>query len=132
MSSAEPWLDARAILEGAALGVPIEWPNELEVAPGEALWIRVDMVGDSLQPIEMGPNGMWLEDGTLFVDIFAPAGHGTLDARYLAKRITNLFRGLGPRAVRWRRATLGQGAEVDARASKWWCLPVTISYEMQD
>lgn len=132
MSSANPWLDARALLEAANLGVSIEWPNEIQVEPGEATWLKVDMTGDSLRPIEMGPNGKWLEEGALLIDIYAPAGHGTLQARMLAKRITSLFRGLGPRVVQWRRASLSTGDKVEDRGGNWWVMQIAISYEMQD
>ncbi|WP_419900648.1 phage tail terminator-like protein [Roseomonas sp. USHLN139] len=133
MSSPGPWLDARAILEAADLGVPIEWPNELPVDPGEAMWLRVDMVGDSFRPIEMGPTASWSEEGELFVDVLVPKGHGTADARRMAERIAKLFRRLGPRKVVWGRGSIGLGADDEnGKASTWWCLPLSLGYRVQD
>lgn len=137
MSSVAPWDQARALIEGASLGVPIEWANEVRPAltpdPDgyRPTWIAVDMAADDLAPIEMGPNGAFQEEGYLVVRIFTPRNAGTRDARILAKTIANLFRGRPSGPVIWGRASLGEGT-TDDTDGMWWLMTIHVDYRYQD
>lgn len=141
MSSPVPWNDARAILSAATLhladGTPLpagrlSWPNELFDKPEPpAFWAAVEMTGDDLGPIEAGGNGTWQEEGRLYVHLFTPAGFGTDDARAVGKQIAGLFRGLGPRAVNYERASIGAG-QTDDTDGTYWLMSVTVDWHYQD
>lgn len=132
MSSYAPWDDARARLEGAGLGVPIAWPNEPFGLPNPpSIFISVDMTGNVLAPIEMGPNGGWQEDGELLVEIYTPVGGGSADARTLAKRIVNIFRALPPAPTTYHGASLGSGRSEDIDGN-WWRFSIRVDYRYQD
>ena len=132
MSSPVPWDDARAILTawGLAAGVEIRWPNEPFTVPA-GLYASFGMVGDMLEPIELGPAGAWSESGFLEVTLHVPTGHGTRPARVHAKDVANLFRGRASGPVTYHRGSLGDGAP-DDNDSAWWCLPVVIDYRYTD
>lgn len=129
MSSLAPWTDAKTLLTNAALGVPIQYPNDgtwVEPDPSAGLWLSVQMTGDVLFPIELGANA-WQEEGRLFVHVMSPAGTGTEAARTLAKSVANVFRGLGPRLVVYKSASIGSGVFADPEGV-WWSLAVTIDW----
>lgn len=138
MSSLAPFDDARTLLNAAALGVTIHWPNDFtftEPAPLDAsdnavLWLAVDCTGQALDPVDIGAN-VWQEEGTLYVNVMAPAGTGSDDARTLAKNVANVFRNLGPRNVVYLGASIGTGV-IEELNGKWWCLPVSIDWRYQD
>lgn len=135
MSSLTPYADARALLKAASLVPPanIAWQNEPFQEPSgdpAALWLAVECVGTVLDPIEMG-GGAWQEEGTLYVHVMVPAGSGTDAARTLAKQVANTFRGLGPRPVIYRGASIGNSAPSDPQGI-WWGLTVTVDWIYQD
>lgn len=133
MASPEAWLDARRRLEAAALGVPIEWPNEAFTAPteGDRLHLVVEIAGDVAQPAEMDPAGIWLEEGTLYVHVLIAAGRGSLRPRVLAKHVVGLFRGLPAGPMLYRRASIGAGHRPE-KDGEWWCLTASIDWVWQD
>lgn len=132
MSSPAPWDDAVARLMAAGLGLPIEWPNEAFARPDPATtWLQADMTGDVLEPIEMGPNGVWQEEGFLQVHIHVPRNQGTRGAREIAKTIANLFRGLPTGPIVYGRASIGSG-DVQEPDGMWWRLTIHIDYRYQD
>jgi hypothetical protein len=126
--SPEPWNDARARLEGAALPFPIEWPNEAFTAPDLAAWLSVEAEGDVLEPIELG-HGAWEERGTFLVHVIVPLGTGSATARQVAKDIANIYRGVVGYTV-YRRASIGAG--VPSEDGKWWVLTVTVEWTYTD
>lgn len=131
--SPEPWADMRGRIEAADLGVPISWPNEPftqpDGAPG-AYYLSVEAHGDLLAPIELGIGG-WQEEGRIFIYISVAADSGTMDARVLAKRITNVFRFHGPNPTIYGAAAIGGGTPDDTEGL-WWSMVVTIDYKYQD
>lgn len=135
MSSLAPYADARSLLEAANL-VPaanVAWQNEPFQEPaGDPAppWLAVECVGHVLQPVELG-GGVWQEEGTLYVHVMVPAGSGTDTARTLAKQVANVFRGLGPRQVIYRGASIGNSAPTDPQGI-WWGLTVTVEWVYQD
>lgn len=139
----EPWDQARALIEGANLGVPIEWPNEgrppldPDANGYRPTWLQVDMAPENLAPIEMGPNGAYQEEGYLVVRIFTPRNAGSRDARILAKTIANLFRGLPSGPVIWTRSSLSEGSAQDPDGAHvtdgmWWLMTLHLDYRYQD
>jgi hypothetical protein len=131
MSSLAPYDDALALLQGANLGVPIKLPNTPWTNPSPpALWIDFEIIGDSLNPIELN-GGAWQEEGRVFCHIVSPVNKGSRDARTLAKTVANVFRGLGPRNVVYLGASIGLGLSPDP-SEAWWTLTVMIDYRYQD
>lgn len=127
--SPEPWNDARARLEAAALGHPIEWPNERFVTPSPPRpWLSVQADGDVLEPIEIGP-GAWEERGTLYVHVMVPAGTGSTTARQIAKDVANIYRGAAGYTV-YRRASIGAG--VPDENGLWFVTTVSIDWTYTD
>lgn len=126
--SPTPWADARARLEAAALGYPIEWPNEPFSTPDLSLWLSVEAEGDVVEPIELGP-GAWEERGVFMVHVCAPLGTGSATARQVAKDIANIYRGVNGFTV-YRRASIGAGASTED--GRWWVLTVTIDWTYTD
>jgi len=107
--SPEPWTDARNRLTSAALGYPIEWPNEAFTAPEFSTWLSVEAEGDILEPIELG--------------------NGSLAARQIAKDIANIYRGVNGFTV-YRRAVIGSGSPTED--GKWWVLTVNVDWNYTD
>lgn len=132
MSSPVPFNDARARLQAADLGgYTFEWPNEPFTAPSPAsLWFAVDMTSDMLEPIELG-GGVWVESGTLMVDVIVPLNWGTDVARTAAKAVADAFRGVTSGSLRYRTASIGSGGK-DPERGKYWIMTVRVSWEYQD
>lgn len=138
MSSLVPWDDAIALLTAANLqyngsAIPIQQSNMNFVQPEPpSMFLSVEMAGQSLAPIELGEtHSVWEEKGQLYVHVVVPSGFGSRDARDMAKQIANIYRGLGPRNVVWRRATIGIGGTSDDNGS-WWGLTIAVDYSYQD
>lgn len=138
MSSLIPWQDAIAILNAANLSLrgtvlTRQESNVNFVQPEPPfMFLSVEMAGESLAPVELGPtHSVWEETGQLYVHVVVPSGTGSEDSRSMAKQIAELFRGLPPRDVVWRRAMIGLGATSDDDGS-WWSLTVGIEYSYQD
>lgn len=132
MSSPIPFDDARARLQAASLGGwTFEWPNEPFTVPKpDSVWLAVDMSSDTLAPIELG-GGMWVEEGTLMVDIIVPIGWGTDVARTTAKAIADTFRGITTGSLSYISASIGSGGR-DPEHGKYWIMPVRVSWRYQD
>lgn len=131
MSSPAPYLDARAKLTAAGLGVPIEWENEpFETPDPPGLFLSVAITGDLIAPIELG-GGAWSETGRLYVAVIVPAFSGTDDARSMAKRVASVFRDLGPQDVVWMGGSIGAGHTSDP-AGVYWQLDVVLDYRYVD
>lgn len=131
MSSLIPFDDARTKIIAANLGVPIAWPNTTFKKPNPvALWLHVDSTSHTLDPVELS-GGVWQEEGTLYVDVFAPTGTGTDAARALAKSVSNIFRGQYGGPVIYLGGSIGNGsvAETDGM---WWVITVTVQWRYQD
>jgi hypothetical protein len=126
--SPEPWSDARARLEAAALPYPIEWPNEPFTTPDLAPWLSVEAEGDVLEPIELG-GGAWEERGTLMVHVCIPLGTGSATGRQIAKDIANIYRGVNGLTL-YRRASIGAG--VPTEDGRWWVITVTLEWTYTD
>ena len=96
MSSPTPWADMRGRLEAAQQAglVPmIQWPNEIFTRQPGQPFLEVDGIGDVAEPVELGPNGQWNEDGTLHVQVYVPRGTGSTHARQIAERVVRLLNG---------------------------------------
>lgn len=130
--SPEPWADARSRLEAAALGYPIEWPNEPFAAPDLSPWLSVQAEGDMLEAIEMHQAGAWEERGVFAVHVLVPLGTGSLLARQIAKAIANIYRAAAqtPAFTIYRRAAIGDGRP--SEDGKWWVLTVTVDFVFTD
>jgi hypothetical protein len=126
--SPDPWSDARARLEAAALPYPVEWPNEPFTTPDLAPWLSVEAEGDVLEPIELG-GGAWEERGTLMVHVCIPLGTGSALGRQIAKDIANIYRGVNGLTL-YRRASIGAG--VPTEDGRWWVLTVTLEWTYTD
>jgi hypothetical protein len=126
--SPEPWTDARDRLTAAALGYPIEWPNEAFTAPEFSTWLSVEAEGDILEPIELG-NGAYEERGVFIVHVLVPLGTGSLAARQIAKDVANIYRGVNGPTI-YRRAVIGSGSPTED--GKWWVLTVNIDWNYTD
>jgi|LakMenEpi05Aug10_1017310.scaffolds.fasta_scaffold08665_1 hypothetical protein len=126
--SPEPWTDARNRLTAAALGYPIEWPNEAFAAPEFSTWLSIEAEGDILQPIELG-NGAYEERGVFIVHVIVPLGTGSADARQVAKNIANIYRGVNGFTT-YTRAVIGSGSP--SEDGKWWVLTVNVDWNYTD
>jgi hypothetical protein len=126
--SPEPWTDARNRLTSAALGYPIEWPNEAFTAPEFSTWLSVEAEGDILEPIELG-NGAYEERGVFMVPVIVPRGTGRLAARQIAKDVANIYRGVNGPTI-YRRAVIGSGSP--SEDGKWWVLAVNVDWTYTD
>lgn len=136
MASPYPWSDARNRLmaeQQKGLLPPIEWPNETFTRPVAMPFLSVSMTGDAALPAELGPNPVWVEEGTLTVQLHIPRGQGTDMARNLAYRIVRLFRAVRGGPVKYRRTSIGSG-ERDPKdpQGNWWLLPVYVDFEFDD
>lgn len=129
MTTPTPWADARSRIE--ALGfdaAAIEWPNEPFTRPAPpALWLAVEMTGESSAPIELGPQGGWRESGYLGVHIYTPAGQGTHEARTLAEQISDAFRSVATGPVSYHRMRIGDGIAEETDGA-YWRLSVEVDY----
>lgn len=74
---------------------PIRWENEAFTPPDGLEWISIDVAGTSYAQQTIGANdgNRWDEEGSLYIDVMAPAGTGSTEARRLAKRAADIFRG---------------------------------------
>lgn len=137
MAGPEPWADAKGRLQAAqqvGLLPPIQWPNEDFDRPKGSPFLAADMVGAAGEPVEMGPNAQWDEDGTLHVQVFVPWGYGSEPGRQLARQVVRLFQppaaASGP--VLYRRCSIGAGEKEQEGEGKWWVLPVWVDFTFQD
>lgn len=139
MAGPEPWADAKARLQQAqqvGLLPPIQWPNEAFERPKGSPFLAVEMVGDVGQPVELGQQAQWTEDGTLHVEVYVPWGFGSEPARQLARQVVRLFQppAGGPAGDRmlYRRCSIGAGDEDPKGEGKWWLMPVWVEWAYQD
>lgn len=128
-----PWADARSKIIAAALGVPIEWPNEPFTEPSDTgtVWLSVSMVTSHIAPVEIG-SGVWQEEGTLYVDVIVGQGSGVDLASAMVKRVINLFRGLAPQPVIWLAVGVDSGSGRNGAHGLWWSTLAAIDFRYQD
>lgn len=133
MASFVPFDDARTLLLAANI-VPanrIAWPNEISANPEPpCIWLAVEATSHILDPLDIGANA-WREEGTIYFNVMVPAGWGTDDARKTAKLIANVYRGLPPRLVTYRGASIGHGNLSDTEGMVW-TITVSIDYVYDD
>lgn len=131
MSSLVPFDTSRTMLTGAALGYPIAWPNVTFKKPNPvAPWLAVECTSHTLDPVELS-GGVWQEEGTLYVDVFVPAGTGTDTARTIAKNVSNIFRGQYGGPVIYNGGSIGNGSIAESDGM-WWVITVTMQWRYQD
>lgn len=127
--SPEPWNDARARLEAAALGHPIEWPNERFVTPSPPRpWLSVRGESYVLEPIELG-HGAWEERGILYVHVMVPVGTGCAVSRQIGWDVAKIYRGAAGYTV-YRRVSLDDG--VPDENGLWFVTTVSIDWTYTD
>lgn len=111
------------------------WENEATDPPDPpAIWALVEITGDVFEQQSIGAGtrsaARWVEAGTIFIHIFAPAGTGSAGARTQAEAIATAFRGvetLSPN-IDFGRLSLGLG-DTEGPDGNWWRLPMTIAWE---
>lgn len=131
MSSPVPFADASAKINAANLGVAIAWPNITFKKPNPpALWLDVESTSHVIAPVELG-GGVWQEEGTLYLSVFAPAGTGSTAARTLAKTVSNIFRGQYGGPVIYLGGSIGNGT-ISEPDGMWWVITVTVDWRYQD
>lgn len=130
MSHPTVWRDVRALVEAADLGLSVGWPNENFDVPAEAPWLYVEVVGGGGGPLEIGRYPWRLVTGSVNAYVHVLVGTGVLAAAEIAERVTNVFHGLGPRAVVYGASNIGPG-EAGVDDGNWWRLPVTIDFSYQ-
>lgn len=102
MSSPDVWTDAKARITAYAAAKPITvaWPNEPFVKPEPpAPWLAVEAYGDGSDPIELGLEAAWLEEGSIDVHVMIPVGSGISTGLAIRKEVQDLFRGIEPAAL---------------------------------
>ena len=124
------WADVRALVEAAGLGVPVGWPNEEFENPDEDPWLWVEVVGGGGGPMEIGRHPWRLVTGSVQAFVHVLTGTGVMQAAEIAERVTNVFHGLGPRAVIYGASNIGPG-EAGDKDGNWFRLPVTIEFAYQ-
>lgn len=99
MSSPDVWTDAKARLLAYATAKPITvaWPNEAFTKPEPpAPWLAVEAYGDGSEPIELGRDAAWIEEGSIDVHVMVPVGSGVAAGLAIRKEVQDLFRGIEP------------------------------------
>lgn len=132
MSSLTPYSDARTLLLTANLlpATRVHFANEPFTEPNPPdLWLSVDAYSPDLNMLDIGAN-MYREQGIIRILCIAPAGSGTDGLRQLAKDVTTVFRGLGPRNPYYLNAAIGEGLPSDD--GLWFSLPVTVEFRYED
>lgn len=130
MASPEVWFDVEAIVNAAALPVPVAWPN-LYFDPPEppAPFVIVEIEGDASAPLEMGGGG-WQEDGTIAFHVMVPSGTGWTEGAELRKTIADLFRGRPAAPVLYRGVRFEPGTADDD--GNWYNFGLRVTYGFQD
>mgnify|MGYP000458614579 CR=1 FL=1 len=111
MSSPDVWTDARARIEAYATAKPIAvaWPNERFTKPQPpAPWLAVETYGDGSEPIELGRDAAWIEEGSIDVHVMVPVGSGVAAGLAIRKEVQDLFRGIEPAALTYDGAALNR------------------------
>lgn len=111
------------------------WENEAQDPPDPpAVFAMVEITGETFEQQSIGAttraSNRWLEAGTLFIHVLAPAGTGSAAARTLAEQIATAFRSvetLDPN-ITFGRLSLGLG-DVLPPNGNWWRLPITVAWE---
>lgn len=73
---------------GAALGVPVKWPNASFTTPLNSLWVRATLMAGIPSEITQNTDRV---DGLLYIDVFAPSGSGTVAAYAIADKLNAAF-----------------------------------------
>lgn len=133
MSSIVPYDNSLAILEAANLGLVIQEPNRKIVYPNEdnAMWLAFDVIGHTLDRLELGGRSTWEESGSVNVFVVVKSFEGSRAARIMAKTIANLYRMAATQPVIYRNASIGLNT-MEIPNGSWWALGVSIDYSYQD
>jgi hypothetical protein len=132
MSSDAPFTAVREMLEAQWSGAALVWPNEgLEVADSSMPWIYMDMSGNDMAAMELGPTAAYAERGVIFAHLMCPVGTGTLELRAIAKQLSNLFRQANIPGMTFGRQSLGSG-EIGDDDGLWFRQSFTCEYVYQD
>lgn len=130
MSHPAVWADVRVLVEGAALGLPIAWPNEHFEPPVDASWLYVEVVGGGGGPMEIGRTPWRLVTGSVNAYVHVLVGTGVMEAAEIADRVTAIFHGLPGRPVIYGASNIGPG-EAGVDDGLFFRLPVTVEFSYQ-
>lgn len=111
MSSPEVWTDAKARILAYATAKPITvaWPNEAFTKPEPpAPWLAVEAYGDGSDPIELGIEAAWIEEGSIDVHVMVPVGSGISTGLTIRHEVQDLFRGIEPTSLIYDGASLNR------------------------
>lgn len=132
MSSDAPFTAVRELLEAEWSGAPLVFPNEgLEVSDSSMPWIYLDMSGNDMAALELGPTAAYAERGIIWCHIQCPVGTGTLEIRAIAKQLSNLFRQADIPGMTFGRQSLGAGEPGDDDGL-YWRQSFSVDYVYQD
>jgi hypothetical protein len=133
-SQTAAWTDTPVALENENAdqsGNPVP-PNPLRT------FVEVEIIGTLYSQESLGAgnarDNRWDEAGTLFLNVLAPAGTGTRDARRIVKRLADLFRGradLLDGDLEFRDAVMGLGRNGEGPDGNWFLIPVSIDWRRQ-
>ncbi|AEP08889.1 phage tail terminator-like protein [Micavibrio aeruginosavorus] len=78
---------------GWAARTPIAWPDVSFTPPNNATWVRFSMKNNDGYQASMGSPGSnrFRRVGMVYIDIFQPAGQGSIDARKKADIAHDIF-----------------------------------------
>ena len=107
------------------------WPNDPFVKPEPpAPWLAVEAYGDGSEPIELGLEAAWLEEGSIDVHVMIPVGSGISTGLAIRKEVQDLFRGIEPAELSYDGAALNRlGPTADDKLYR--PLTVRIFYRYQ-
>lgn len=123
----------RTRLESNFAALPLYWPNDdrepsLDDCPNGFVLSELRVVDEGA--VSLGKDGeRWHSDtGELAIYVYVPRGTlaGTAEAH--AKTIRDLFKMSAVDDVTVTRRVIGAGATVDGGGSKWWAVPIIISW----
>ena len=89
--------------------VMVAWPNLIFDPPDDQAFITINIVCDSAEQIELGPDGRHRFVGVLFANVFCPVGRGEAEARDIAEAIGDRYRSATRGGIVFRSPTVGAG-----------------------
>lgn len=132
MSAPAVWQDAKARIQAITSqhSLSVEWPNEGR-PDGAGLYVRAEIHSSGAAQMDLD-NTVWLEEGTVAVDLMVPSGTGFDQANAIRHEIGRAFRrGIPPEGLVY----LEQGAlpgEQGDDAGNWYRLTLSVSWSFQD
>jgi hypothetical protein len=132
MSNPIVWADAKAKVLAIATqhGLPVELPNEGK--PDTAgVYLRAEIHSSGAAQMDLD-NSVWLEEGTVGIDVMIPTGQGFDEPNAIRHDIGRAFRrGIPPEGLRYLEATAMPGDQGDD-AGNWFRLTLGVSWSFQD